>query len=262
MTGSKRRQTICSGFVLQERDRHLLSELAVMRIIDREMAMVVGGFGVGRRANFRLRHLTQAGFLRRFFVGSTAHGRKAIYTLSPKGAELVSAKLGGIKRPDDRLVVGDAFVDHQMAINQVYLALKYSPQPGMRLQRWLTFRQSISQAIKLAPDAYVELASPEGIRPLFLEVDRGTEALSVWQQKTAYYLQLAVSGEFQQRFHQPQFRVLVVTNTQKRLTNVRSTIAKSTDKIFRFTTIESINREGFWSPIWLRPAGDLGQSLL
>ncbi len=259
MTGSRR-----TGIVLQERDRHLLSELAVMRIIDREMAQLVAGFGSIRRTNSRLLQLTQAGLLRRFFVGSIAHGRKAVYTLSPKGTELVNAKLGGIHRASGRLVVGDLFVEHQTGINGIYLSFKYRPMPqsSVRLRRWLTFRQSISEAIKLTPDAYIEIEVGGTVRAMFLEVDRGTEALKVWQQKTAYYLQMAVSGEFSKRFRQSQFRVLVVVSSEKRLTNIRATVSKSTDKVFWFTTFDSINRDGFWSPIWLRPTGDQRHSLL
>jgi len=250
--------------VLQDRDRHLLSELATMRIIDREMAKPMAGFGSTRRANARLLQLTQAGLLRRFFIGSIAHGRKAVYTLSPKGSEFVAAKLGGIIRPSGRLVVGDTFVEHQTAINQIYLSLKYRqlPHGNMQFRRWVTFRQSISEAIKLTPDAYLELAIGDTTRAMFLEVDLGTEALKVWQQKTTYYLQLAVSGEFAKRFRQPQFRVLVAANSERRLDNIRRTVAKSTDKIFWFTTFEIIQRDGFWSPIWLRPAGDQRLSLL
>jgi hypothetical protein len=235
-----------------------------MRIIDREMTKVVAGFGSTTQVNLRLLELTRAGLLRRFFVGSIGAGRKAVYTLSPKGAALVSAKLGGIHRASGRVVVGDAFVEHQMGINELYLTLKYRPNPlaGLRLSRWHTFRQSISDAIKLTPDAYFELASGPSLRSMFLEVDLGTEALSVWQQKTACYLQLAVSGEFQKRFHQPQFRVLVVASSERRLGNIRAAVAKSTDKIFWFTTLEIIHRDGLWSPIWLRPTGDQRHSLL
>ena len=259
MTGNRRVQ-----IVLQDRDRHLLTELAVLRIVDREAAKVVCGFHSTTRANTRLLALTRAGFLRRFFTGSIAHGRKAVYTLSPKGTELVNAKLGGIDRPANRLVVGDRFIEHQSAINGIYLALKHraTPQSNTRLMRWLTFRQSISEAIKITPDGYFEIAASDTVRAMFLEVDLGTEALSVWQQKTAYYLQLALSGEFPKRFRQPQFRVLVVANTATRLANIRKVVVKTTDKIFWFTTLESINRDGFWSPVWLRPTGDQMHSLL
>ena len=56
--------------------------------------------------------------------------------------------------------------------------------------------------------------------------------------------------------------MLVVANSDKRLTNIRATVAKSTDKIFWFTTLENINRDGIWSPVWLRPTGDQRHSLL
>jgi Replication-relaxation len=259
MTGNKR-----GGIVLQDRDRHLLSELGVMRIIDREMTKLVAGFGSTTQVNTRLLELTRTGLLRRFFVGSIGAGRKAIYTLSPKGTELANAKLGGIYRASGRLVVSDAFVEHQMGINEIYLALKYRPVPrsDFRMQRWLTFRQSLSEAVKLTPDGYFELQSSDTLRAMFLEVDLGTEALSEWLKKTTYYLQLAVSGEFQQRFRQPQFRVLVVANSERRLANIRAAVAKSTDKVFWFATFSTINRDGFWSPIWLRPTGEQRHSLL
>ena len=161
-------------------------------------------------------------------------------------------------------MVGDRFLDHQAGINEIYVALKFRPTPDARVRflRWHTFRQSISDAIKLTPDGYCELATAAGIRASFLEIDLGTEALSVWEQKTGYYLQLAVSGEFPKRFRQAQFRVLVVANAAKRLGNIRRLVAKTTDKIFWFATLESINREGIWSPVWLRPTGDQSHSLL
>jgi hypothetical protein len=257
MTGSNR-----AGFVLQDRDRSLLSELGVLRIVDREMVKVVGGFKSTRRANARLLQLTRSGLLRRFFTGSIAHGRKAVYTLSPKGTALVNATLGGINRPAGRLVVGDTFIEHQSGINEIYLAVKYRLKAGIGLSRWVTFRQPISETIKLTPDGYFELTLAGAPRPMFLEVDLGTEALSVWQQKTAAYLQLAVTGEFAKLFRQPQFRVLVVVNSERRLANIRATVLKATDKIFWFATFENIHRDGFWSPIWLRPSGGLRQSLL
>ena len=259
MSGTKR-----TAIVLQARDRHLLSELDVMRIIDRETAKLVAGFGSTTRANTRLLQLTQGGVLQRFFVGTLSSGRKAVYTLSPKGAEIIQAEFQGIQRGLGRLVLGDRFVEHQSAVNGVYVTLKYrsNPYPDLQLLRWLSFRRELSQAIKLKPDGYFEVQTADSVRAMFLEIDLGTEALSVWQKKTAYYLQFAVSGEFQQRFRRTQFRVLVVACSGRRLANIRATVSKSTDKIFWFTTIDTINRDGFWSPIWLRPTGDQRHSLL
>jgi hypothetical protein len=252
------------GVVLQERDRCLLAELGVMRIIDRETAKVVAGFGSTTRVNTRLLMLTRAGLLRRFFVGSIGAGRKAVYTLTPRGADCVAARLEGIHRPSGRLVVGDRFIEHQSAINEVYLALKFRPipHPGVRLIRWRAFRRPLSDAAKLTPDGYAELETPQGIRTLFLEVDLGTESLGVWRAKVGQYLHLALSGEFQRLFRQPQFRVLVAAPSNARLQRLRSATAEQTDRIFRFATFEIINRQGLFSPVWLRPKGEQSLPLL
>ena len=63
--------------MVQERDLHLLRELAVMRVIDREQAKIVAGFGSTTRANARLLALTRAGLLRRFFLGSGGGGKRS-----------------------------------------------------------------------------------------------------------------------------------------------------------------------------------------
>ena len=79
------------GIVLQERDRRLLAELNVMRVADREQAQTAGGFGSVTRVNARLLALTRAGLLRRFFIGTSGTGQKALYTLSASGAQVVGA---------------------------------------------------------------------------------------------------------------------------------------------------------------------------
>ena len=65
----------------------------------------------------------------------------------------------------------------------------------------------------------------------------------------------------QANFGFPSFRVLVVAKTEDRIRAIRALIARSTDKVFWLADIESIQRDGFWSPIWLRPTGDQRQPL-
>src|SRR5437868_4783986 len=73
------------GVVLTDRDRVLLKELSVIKIIDREQAKKIGGFTSTTRVNERLLKLVRARFLRRFFLGTRAGGTKALYALSQKG---------------------------------------------------------------------------------------------------------------------------------------------------------------------------------
>jgi hypothetical protein len=259
MAGNNRR-----GIVIQERDRELLRELAVMRVIDREQAKCVAGFVSTRRANSRLLRLTQAGLLRRFFLGTKGGGQKALYALSRNGAKLVDVPFRGPRRAHDEVLVADFFITHQLTINQLYCTLKFRPipVPDARLNKWLIFYEPLENGSRLIPDGYAEIVSPEKTLAAFLEVDLGHEGLSVWKSKVENYLRYAVSGDFSKRFGIPQFRVLVLANSERRMHSLRASTGNLTEKIFWFSTIETVMRDGFWSPVWFRAKGDAVQSLL
>ena len=235
---------------LQDRDRRLLDELAVMRVINREQAQIIAGFTSITRANERLLALTRIGLLSRIFI----EDGRAIYSLA--------GSLENHSNRQDRSAARVLFARHQLAINDLYLTCKYRPIPHGRLNRWVRFSEPILKSIPLIPDSYLEVETNGLVRPMFLEVDLGTEALPVLQKKIQLYLQLAVSGEFTKIFGHPQDRVLFVLHSDRRLESARSLTAKVTDKIFWFSTFDNINRDGFWSYIWFRPTGTSKQSLL
>lgn len=239
--------------ILQSRDLHLLRELAVMRVLDREQAKIVAGFGSTTRANTRLLALVRAGLLRRFFLGSGG-GRRALYALSSRGAQVVEVPVRGPRRPQDALLVADYFVGHQLAVNAIYCALKYGamPIPQVEFHRWLSFSEPVVSGIGLIPDGYVEFITPTGIIPCFLEVDLGHESQSIWKGKAQHYLQLAVTGKYREQFGQDRFLVLVIASSERRLHSIRKTVAAITEKIFRFATLASASN-GFFAPVWYRP---------
>ena len=258
MTGNRQ-----IGVVVQERDRQLLREIGTMRVVDREQAQVLAGFHSIRRANSRLLQLSRAGLLKRIFIGSAAHGQKALYSLSAKGAAAVDARLPGL--PLRQSPFGTSpFLLHRLAVNEIYLTLKHRklPRLEMRCARWITFREQLTPTLPLTPDGYFEVVMDGAIRPMFVEADLGSEALGIWQKKVQAYLQLALSGEFPKLFGEPQFRVLIVATTDKRLNNIRATVAKQTAKIFWLSTFSQIHEHGFWSPVWLRPDGETKLALL
>jgi hypothetical protein len=247
MTGSR-------GFIIQPRDRHLFRELAILEVADCEQIKVVAGFGSTTRANTRLLQLVRAGLLRRFFLGSGG-GRKALYALSQKGANLEDVPYRGPRRRQDEVLVADYYIAHQLAINEVYCTLKYKHAPGIGFERWLSFHQPVTPSSGLIPDGLVELRTASGVVSCFLEVDLGHESLSIWQRKAKNYLQLALSGDYRKQFGQAHFRVLVLVNSERRLQSIRKNIAAVTEKLFWFATLDSVNRN-FFAPIWLRPVGD------
>jgi len=259
MTGNNR------GIILQDRDLHLFKETGVvLRVIDRELAKCVAGFGSTTRANSRLLQLYRAGFLRRFFLGTIGGARKALYALSPKAAALVEIPYRGPRRASDQTLAADFFVTHQLWINQVYCLLKYHPIPvaEVRFVRWLGFHEPLLSGVPLIPDGYAELATPTKNLGMFLEVDLGHESRSVWQKKVQGYLQYAVSGSFAKQFGQAQFRTIVLASSERRLASLRAATAAVTEKIFWFATLDAVMSQGFWSQIWQRPRGTEQQPLL
>jgi protein involved in plasmid replication-relaxation len=258
MSGNKRR-----GIILQERDRHLLRELAVMRIIDRIQAMCVAGFGSVTRANARLLALVQAGLLIRLFTGTDAVGKKALYTLSPKGAALVDSPYRGLRRSPNEVIVANYFVNHQLKVNEIYCILKYGPIPipQTRFVRWVSFSEPIYTGSALIPDGYAEVAAPGEFLAAFLEVDLGQETRKTWVEKVRQYVRLALRQTFPQQFGHDRFRVLAVTNSERRLESLRLATAEEIDTIFWFTTFGAIAQDGFWSAIWKTPKEDKSQAL-
>jgi len=147
-------------------------------------------------------------------------------------------------------------------VNEVYCTLKYRPLPnGANFLRWMSFQEPI-EGTALIPDGYAEVEIPGKVLAAYFEVDLGTENRAAWQRKVQPYLSYAASGAFARDFHQLQFRTLVVTTSESRLTSLRVATAALTDKIFRFTTFERIKREGFWGNIWQKPTGNERQALL
>lgn len=259
MNGNKQ-----GSVVLTARDLKILRALLIGRVLDCAQVMTIAGFRIVRRANYRLLKLVRAGLLKRFFVGTEAGGQKALYALSAKGAAVIGEPSQQIiQRKHDQLLVSDAFIAHQLAVNTAWILIQFTALPeGIELIRWLSFREPITPSAPIVPDAYFELKNEKGILPMFLEVDRGTEPQRVWTKKIELYLRLALSGEFKSKFNQERFRVLVVALSERRLENIRRTVRKHTGKIFWFATLNNIKRSGVWSPVWLRALGDSHLSLL
>jgi Replication-relaxation len=234
------------NLILQPRDRRLLAELEVLRIIDREQAQIAAPFQSVTRANTRLLALTRAKILGRTFVGTISGGRKAVYYLPHMNV------------PGWR----DTGFAHQLGINDLHLSLKYQRPAGARFTAWRRFDAPLSQQVRLRPDGLALMATGDRQLALFIEVDCGTEPAKTWEGKLSRYLDLATSGEFWRLFGLPQFRVLVTTSGWTRCRNLAALIGRSTEKIFWLTTMNAARQQGAWADIWLRPNGRPGQVLL
>src|ERR1035437_8047248 len=153
-------------FECQRRDRLLISELAVMRIAHRDSLKVAAGFRSTTRINARLLKLCKAGLIQKSkfsFAGSPA-----LYILTSKGLAAVAAA-GEIDATIFRPLKGSIFIEHQLQINQIYLALKHSVLPqGIQCRLWKNLQEPLSKTSPIVPDGYVELNINSQVFPLFL----------------------------------------------------------------------------------------------
>ena len=81
------------GMVLQERDRRLLEELAVMRVVDREQAQASAGLRFRHAGECAALGAYPRGTLATVFPRASGAGQKALYTFSAAGAQLVGASI-------------------------------------------------------------------------------------------------------------------------------------------------------------------------
>lgn len=249
-----------SRVVLTERDRELFALLHEAKLLDREQIQQLLNFGSITRANDRLSRLHAAGLLYRYFIGTIASGRKALYAISPRGAASIGREMiWKLHRPQDELLVGEAGIEHQLAVNWCWISMRRGVNPD--LARFVRFKEPISRALQLVPDGYAELQGSYGVQPVFLEVDLTTETSRVWAKKVELYLKLATTGEFQEIFCQPRFKVAVVCTSERRLQSLRRIVRKQTTKLFYFSLLETTKRDGFAASHWLRPDGDARDSI-
>ena len=247
------------GTIVTGRDRELFRALAITRVLDADQVRAVCGFTSLRRTNRRLLKLVRAGFLKRWFVGTSSGGQRALYGLSRQGANLIGESTQGlIPWKQDALITSSQFLNHQQAVNEIFLLARFRQlPPGFSCERWERPRLPLSPSVPLIPDGYFEIAHDGIVYPLFLEMDLGGETSRVWKRKAEEYLKFATNS-----IRPKLVRALILLPTQRRLESIRKVIAQRTEKLFWFSTIAEVRREGLFAPVWLRPTGTEKQRLI
>ena len=156
-----------SAYAITKGDRLLFEALVTCRVVDRDQAREI----TGRKevsvstSNARLIKLVRAGFLRRFFIATEHGGVKALYSLARRSAAIIHAPYRPIQRKADSVLISDQFVQHQLALNSLFIQITFRPLPKQDTQfiRWIKFAEPLSEATPLIPDGYFELKTPLGI---------------------------------------------------------------------------------------------------
>ena len=210
---------------------------------DHQILFLVGRFGLATTvhlarlyfsdnsdtANKRLRSLFNAGYLCRHLPFGNNH--QLIYTLTQKGKNLLASRfkdVTGLQRIPKTLDVAD--LEHRLVIVdiRVSLVLLSRQEKSFRLLRFLSGKELLSQVrnaeVGFVPDAII-ITEYQGKQYLAaLEVDQGTEPMSVWLEKSrmyghAFVLDTPLMGI-------KNWQVLVVAPSTERLRSIKTKLDK------------------------------------
>lgn len=238
---------------------------------------------VSSQCRARLRNLTAAGFLTRFErpVLRTEGSKPALFGLAAAGLELLISELGYGPddidwRPDDNRVSW-AFLDHQIMINNVFIAFNAaSARVGWTLPEWVDDRilkvthaaavptatsEEPTPKVLVVPDAYFALSTADRFLRFFVEADRATmtvisknQQTRTWQKRIGAYQDYFDSDLPMKTYGTKRIRVLTVTTSQRRLESLkRATEAAGGKNKYWFTTERDLMGGGaLEAPIWYK----------
>jgi hypothetical protein len=195
---------------------------------------------------------------------------KRIYCLSKKGIALIShlyseEEAKKIKWSDKQNKVEHFFIEHTLAINDIWIAFskavvatgnydliwfKESEIKGWKEK--VDDPENSGKTLAITPDAFLSLTGNSKRANYFLEVDRATESNRRWRDKIRGYVEYALSGRYHDKFKSESLRVLTVTTSPERLTNlIKTTKSVEHADFFLFTTYEQVkNNNVLFGNIW------------
>lgn len=203
---------------LSDRDQAIIADVVRLRFVTSGQLMRLHFFAIEqaatrtRRTQRSLRGLVEHGLLLglRRRVGGVRAG-SASYTFAPtaEAIRLVGYLAGG-GVPAARQVVepGHGFVDHTVAVNELYVRLIQASCLGecelldhqAEPDCWRRFLGPGGQPLSLRPDAFVAVGVGALEQRSFIEVDRDTQGASALRRKLACYVAYWRSGAEQQRY--------------------------------------------------------------
>lgn len=263
------------GMRLTERDKRILEAIHAYDGILSFSQIQRMYFSGKSQAEQRLKLLYQNGYVNRPDQGQRRRIPEMVYWLDRKGAELVASLRGTTPsemgwRKEPRWFQ----VEHDLAVNDFRLDLVAACQanPDVSLETWIPESEFWAYPDKVSyqyaghkkernirPDGFFTLiVGDERIRYL-LEIDRSTEDNPRFlREKILPGLAYTRSRAYEERFGHRAGRWLVVTTSERRLTNMLLQARRADAKgIFYFTTYKQVNPETMLlMPIWRRADRD------
>ncbi len=250
---------------LETRDRQVLAETFLSRVVRRDDLIGLGFFGSVPRCNARLLALKGEGYLRAKSHLGGAELRAPLYLCSAKGVRVAAAELE--IAPDEaieahRAGVRDLAIRHALKCTDLRLQFKrdLTEREPLCLAEWSQeflchheFTTSGNRTVVIKPDALAVLECEGQTHHLFIEADLGNAAVPKYREKINRYRQYEATGAFAEAYGAESFSVLTVTTDERRLTNL---LRVANDSPFLFTTWKRIATSHLTGPIISSASGD------
>lgn len=258
-----------------ENDRRIISLVHDYRLLSQAQIQVL--MGHARSTTQRLlRRLYDHGYLERVFLPIRVLGSNSpyyYYILDKNGIELLRNQgCTQLIQPPTKSP-SPYFLEHTNAINNFRLTVQLAAQAeDWQIGRWLTEKEikadydrvtvsGKSKKVPVVPDGYFNLTGAAQVNGhFFLELDRGTMKLKLFQEKVEAYVAYYKSGEYARRYGADGFRVLTVVSGvgRNRVDHLAEISAKvpGIGRRFWFTHLDQVTPRSFaLDPIW-KIAGD------
>jgi len=218
MSRYSRAELVALASQMSPRRRELLLSVNELRLMGaRQLQRRFYGHGASaqRLARLDLAALHDQGVLHRLqrrIGGSRAGSSGFVYAIGSVGQRLLELESGeGTARPSSRYEPSLGFVQHALAVSDVYVGLHEYLRSGLTLERGTTLDFRVEQrAWRRFPDAHggVAILKPDAELRLrregfedrwWLEVDRATERRAALRRQLDAYVAYYRSGQEQQR---------------------------------------------------------------
>lgn len=223
-------------------------------------------FGSKSKCDRRLRQLFDHKLVERIQLPVSEGKAELIYALHKNGFTLLQQK-GLIKHGTFyKNKISFNYLNHALEIIRFRLVVEEAVRQNSNLKIlfWRKREELIKKfegerIYKLIPDSLFALDTPLGKAYFLLEIDLATETVkTTFGKKMEQYKSYLRNKLFVELFGQENFRVLVVTTTQRRLWSLVKYAEKlDTRLMFWFTTLNKVSLESvFFQPIWLTGDGE------
>lgn len=261
---------------LQERDLRMMRAVFESRFLTRSLLgelfppdptrtprPAVTGSATGTNLDRRLAKLFHHGYLDRV---RTVRRGELIYALGTRGAELLRTQQPELPLSETtdwsekNRALSEQYIEHGLMVARLRAALTIGAvrTPSTVVQRFEREGKALKaewrhqgQRWFVNPDGFFILrdsAQPEGKqrRAFFVEADRSTMTLERLELKFQSYARLYADRQHQEHFGIPSFRVLTVTKSRERASNLLKLVAGAAEwplaehrQLFYFTTEEA-----------------------